>query len=80
VFAVGTDTPALGLAPVGADTAAVTPGSSQTLIAEATASDGDSSWIQSRTTPTPAAGTAVTINDTTTPPNGLWNLTLIEIT
>ncbi|HXL91723.1 MAG TPA: IPT/TIG domain-containing protein [Streptosporangiaceae bacterium] len=80
VFAVATDTPTIGLAPVGANTAAVTPGSSQTLIAEATASDGDTSWVQSRTTPTPAAGTAVTINDTTTPANGLWNLTLIEIT
>lgn len=79
VFAVGNATVVGGLSPLGSAQTEVTAGAGQTLVSTITDSDGDTGWVQSRSVPTPAAGTAVTINDTA-PVNDLWNLTLIEIT
>lgn len=69
VFAVGEDW-----------TASVprTVGPNQTLVAQSTDSRGDTYWVQSTTSPTPTAGTVVTINDTA-PTTDNWNLALIEI-
>ena len=79
VFAVGYDATAYALPWPVAGRTAVTPGAGQTLISEATDAVGDTFWVQSRSAPTPAAGSTVTINDTA-PTRGMWNLTLIEIT
>ena len=69
-------------APTGtAETASIprTLGAGQALVSQATDRAGDTYWVQSRSALTPAAGTAVTINDTA-PARDMWNLTLIEIT
>ena len=39
---------------------------------------GDTYWVQSRTAPTPAAGTRVTVNDTA-PTKDMWNPALVEV-
>lgn len=69
VFAVGDDW-----------TASVprTVGPNQTLVAQSNDSRGDTYWVQSTVSPTPTAGTTVTINDTA-PTTDNWNLALIEI-
>jgi fibronectin type 3 domain-containing protein len=56
-----------------------TVGSNQTLQSQTLASSGDTFWSQSQTSPTAAAGTAVSINDTA-PTKDRWNLALLEIT
>jgi choice-of-anchor C domain-containing protein len=53
-------------------------GAGQTLVSQSTDSAGDTYWVQSRSTLTPAAGTQVTINDTA-PTTDMWNLALVEI-
>jgi hypothetical protein len=53
-------------------------GPNQTLVSQATDPAGDTYWVQSTITPSAAAGTAVTINDTA-PTTDPWNLELIEI-
>jgi choice-of-anchor C domain-containing protein len=79
VFAVGNDANSFTSLILGAGPAGVRPGSGQTLVSEATALDGGGFWVQSRSVPTPAAGTTVKINDTA-PSLDMWNLTLVEIT
>jgi hypothetical protein len=69
VFAVGDDWDNAILRTLGAN---------QTMVSQATDTAGDTYWVQSETSPTPAAATAVTINDTA-PTTDRWNLTLIEI-
>jgi hypothetical protein len=53
-------------------------GAGQTLVDEFGSPSGDDFWVQRRTSLTPAAGTAVTINDTA-PAIDRWDLSLIEI-
>jgi chitodextrinase len=55
-----------------------TVGAGQTKVDEYLSSAGDTFWVQRQTNPTPAAGTVVTINDTS-PTTDRWNLSLIEI-
>src|SRR5262249_33994068 len=55
-----------------------TVGPNQTKVDEYLAATGDTFWVQSQTSPTPAAGTAVTIN-CTSPTSDRWNLSLIEV-
>jgi len=55
-----------------------TVGSGQTLVDQFLAPAGDTYWVQRQNSPTPASGTAVTINDTA-PTTDQYNLTLIEI-
>ena len=50
----------------------------QTLVDQFLAPAGDTYWVQRQNSPTPASGTAVTINDTA-PTTDQYNLTLIEI-
>jgi hypothetical protein len=69
VFAVGDDWDNAILRTLGAN---------QTPVSQATDTAGDTYWVQSETSPTPAAATAVTTNDTA-PTTDRWNLTLVEI-
>jgi fibronectin type 3 domain-containing protein len=55
-----------------------TVGANQTLQSQTLASSGDTFWSQSQTSPTGAAGTTVSINDTA-PTADRWNLALLEI-
>lgn len=55
-----------------------TPAAGQTIVHSATDKVGDTYWVQSTTAPTPATGTAVTINDTA-PTGDPFNLVLVEI-
>lgn len=56
-----------------------TVGANQTLQSQTLASSGDTFWSQSQTSPTAAAGTTVSINDTA-PTKDRWNVALLEIT
>src|SRR5262249_60576602 len=53
-------------------------GSNQTMVHEYLATVGDTYWVQRTTSPTPVAGTAVTINDTA-PTGDRYNPPLIEV-
>ena len=53
-------------------------GPSQTLVHQYLTSAGDTYWVQMQTTPTPGAGTTVTINDTA-PTGDSYNLSICEI-
>ncbi|BCS53119.1 choice-of-anchor D domain-containing protein [Geobacter sp. SVR] len=53
-------------------------GANQTMVHEWLAATGDTYWTQRLTTPTAAAGTTVTINDTA-PTNHRYNLSTVEI-
>jgi hypothetical protein len=53
-------------------------GSGQTMVDQYLSSAGDTYWLQRQTAPTPAAGTAVTLNDTA-PTGDRYNLAIIEI-
>ena len=55
-----------------------TVGSGQKLFSQNTDSANDTYWVQSTTSPTPAAGTSVTINDTA-PTTDPYDLVLVEI-
>jgi hypothetical protein len=55
-----------------------TVGSGQTLFSQKTDTAGDTYWVQSTTSPTPAAGTSVTINDTA-PTTDPYDLVVVEI-
>ncbi len=55
-----------------------TPGPGQSVVHSATDKVGDTYWVQSTTAPTPAAGTAVTINDTA-PTQDPYNYVLVEV-
>ena len=55
-----------------------TVGPNQTILHSATDKVGDTYWVQSTTAPTPASGTAVTINDTA-PTGDPYNYVLVEI-
>src|SRR5438105_459314 len=55
-----------------------TVGANQTKVDEYLPSVGDTFWVQRQTNPTAAAGTPVTINDTS-PTTDRWNLSLIEV-
>ncbi|HEU5356672.1 MAG TPA: RHS repeat-associated core domain-containing protein [Actinocrinis sp.] len=55
-----------------------TPGPDQTIVHTATDKVGDTYWVQSTSAATPAAGTAVTINDTA-PTADPYNLVLVEV-
>jgi len=55
-----------------------TVGSGQTMVHQFLSAVGDTYWVQRRTTPTAAAGTNVTINDTA-PTGDRYNLTLVEV-
>ena len=63
---------------LGSLAAARTVGPAQTLVDQYFPPAGDTYWVQRQTSPTPASGTTVTINDTA-PTTDRWNLTLIEI-
>jgi Domain of unknown function (DUF1929)/Bacterial Ig domain len=55
-----------------------TPGAGQTIVDQFLSPSGDTFWTQRQTATTPAAGTAVAINDTA-PTNDRWDLTLAEV-
>ncbi len=55
-----------------------TVGANQTKVDEYLPSVGDTYWVQRLTSPTAAAGTAVTLNDTA-PINDHWNFAALEI-
>jgi fibronectin type 3 domain-containing protein len=55
-----------------------TVGPSQTLVDQFLSPSGDTFWTQRQTSPTPAAGTTVTINDTA-PTGDRWDLALVEV-
>lgn len=55
-----------------------TPGSNQTMVHQYLATIGDTYWVQRWTSPTPAAGTPVTINDTA-PSGDRYNLSIVEV-
>lgn len=55
-----------------------TPGPNQTVVHSATDKVGDTYWVQSTDAPTPASGTAVTINDTA-PTTDPYNYVLVEV-
>jgi fibronectin type 3 domain-containing protein len=66
---------------VGNDWSAAVPrtvGPNQTLVDQFLAPAGDTYWVQRQNAPTPASGTAVTINDTA-PTSDKFNLALIEV-
>ena len=54
-------------------------GSGQTLVDSYFSPSGDTYWVQRRDALTPAAGTAVTLDDTA-PTTDRWNLSAMEIT
>jgi hypothetical protein len=53
-------------------------GAGQTLIHQYMPSAGDTYWVQMRSSPTPASGTSVTINDTA-PTGDRYNLSICEV-
>ncbi len=53
-------------------------GPSQTLVDQFLSPSGDTFWTQRQTSPTPAAGTTVTINDTA-PTADRWDLAIVEV-
>ena len=53
-------------------------GPNQSMIHQYLASVGDTYWVQGQNSPTPLAGTTVTINDTS-PTNDHYNLTAVEV-
>jgi chitodextrinase len=55
-----------------------TVGPGQTLIDQFLSPSGDTFWTQRQSSPTPAAGTTVTINDTA-PTTDRWDLALVEV-
>lgn len=55
-----------------------TVGTGQTLIDQYLSPSGDTYWLQRTNTQTPAAGTAVTINDTA-PTVDMWDLAVVEV-
>ena len=55
-----------------------TVGASQTLVDQFLSPSGDTFWTQRQTSPTPAAGTTVVINDTA-PTGDRWDLALVEV-
>jgi chitodextrinase len=55
-----------------------TVGSTQTLVDQFLAPAGDTYWVQRQNAPTPASGTAVTINDTA-PTGDRYDLAVIEV-
>lgn len=55
-----------------------TVGPNQTLVDQFFSPSGDTFWTQRQTSPTPAPGTTVTINDTA-PTTDRWDLALIEV-
>jgi hypothetical protein len=55
-----------------------TVGSGQTLVDQYLSPSGDTYWLQRTSAATPAAGTAVPINDTA-PTTDMWDLALIEV-
>ncbi|HEV2342780.1 MAG TPA: Ig-like domain-containing protein [Actinocrinis sp.] len=55
-----------------------TPGPGQSVVHSATDKVGDTYWVQSTTAATPAAGAAVTIDDTA-PSTDPYNLVLVEV-
>lgn len=55
-----------------------TPGPGQTIRQQSTDRVGDTYWVQSTSAPTAAAGTSVTINDTS-PPLDPYDLVLVEV-
>jgi len=55
-----------------------TPGAAQTIVDQFPSPSGDTFWTQRQTATTPAAGTAVAINDTA-PTNDRWDLALAEV-
>ena len=55
-----------------------TVGANQTLVHQYLATVGDTYWVQSTTSPTPASGTVVTINDTA-PTTDRYNLSIVEV-
>ena len=69
VWGVGTDWTAARSRTVGAG---------QTLVDQYLSPSGDTYWLQRTNAQTPAAGTAVTINDTA-PTADKWDLALVEV-
>jgi uncharacterized repeat protein (TIGR01451 family) len=55
-----------------------TPGAGQSLVNQYLAPVGDTYWVQRQNSPTPAAGTTVTIYDTA-PATDRYNLTIVEV-
>lgn len=55
-----------------------TVGTGQTLVSQYLAPVGDTYWVQRQTSPTPASGTTVTINDTA-PTTDRYNLSICEV-
>jgi hypothetical protein len=53
-------------------------GTGQTLVSQYLPSVGDTYWVQRQTSPTPASGTTVTINDTA-PTTDRYNLSICEV-
>jgi chitodextrinase len=53
-------------------------GPNQTMVDQFLSPSGDTFWTQRQTSPTPAAGTMVTINDTA-PTGDRWDLAIIEV-
>jgi hypothetical protein len=51
---------------------------SQTIVDQFLSPSGDTFWTQRQTSPTPAAGTSVTINDTG-PNTDRWDLAIVEV-
>ncbi|HTJ70685.1 MAG TPA: Ig-like domain repeat protein [Actinospica sp.] len=59
--------------------AARTPGPGQSMLEQTLdTANGETFWVQDETSPTPAAGTTVTVNDTA-PSGDTWNLAAVEI-
>ncbi len=58
--------------------AARTVGSGQTIVDQFLSPSGDTFWTQRQTSPTAAAGTTVTINDTA-PTADRWDLAIVEV-
>jgi hypothetical protein len=55
-----------------------TPGSAQSVVHQYLSTAGDTYWVQMQNSPTPVAGTTITINDTA-PTSDQYNLSLCEI-
>jgi uncharacterized repeat protein (TIGR01451 family) len=55
-----------------------TVGSGQVLVHQYLAAVGDTYWVQRQSSPTPASGTSVTINDTA-PTTDRYNLSIVEV-
>jgi hypothetical protein len=53
-------------------------GAGQTLTHQYMPPAGDTYWVQMRSSPTPASGTSVTINDTA-PTGDRYNLSICEV-